>query len=176
MGEGCQIQGAVPAAAWFFGLFLLAILLRLTCLTGLIASDDLGYSGYAQLIAEGRYVLENHDVAAHSGLILPHYAIRYGLILPVGLILAVFGISEWSTIALPLFASSLSVVLLALIGARLFSLRVGLIAGLLLATFPLELRYATVLVPEAVAGCFVLLAVLVHVRTENRAPLTACRA
>ncbi|MBI3529611.1 MAG: glycosyltransferase family 39 protein [Betaproteobacteria bacterium] len=160
MGEGRQIQGADPEPAWLFGLFLLALLLRLACFTGIIASDDLGYSGYAQLLAEGRYVPEYH-----------HFAIRYGLILPVGLIYALFGISEWSTIALPLFASSLSVVLLALIGARLFSLRVGLIAGLLYATFPGELRYATVLVPEAVAGCYVLLAVLVHVRTENRAPV-----
>jgi 4-amino-4-deoxy-L-arabinose transferase-like glycosyltransferase len=141
-------------------LFLLALLLRLACFTGIIGSDDLGYSGYAQLVAEGRYVPE--------GI---HLAIRYGLILPVGLIYALAGVSEWSTIAVPLFASSLSAVLLALIGARLFGPRVGLIAGLLYATFPVELRYATVLVPEAVAGCYVLLGVLVHVRTNSRAPM-----
>lgn len=171
MGEVRQIQGADPEKAWFFGLFLLALSLRLACFTGIIASDDLGYSGYAQLIAEGRYFLGSHDLAAGSGLIFPHFAIRYGLILPVGLIYALFGVNEWSTIAFPLFASSLSAVLLALIGARLFSLRVGLIAGLLYATFPVELRYATVLVPEPVAEFYVLLAMLIHVRTENRAPV-----
>ena len=141
-------------------MFLLALLLRLACFTGIIGSDDLVYSSYAQLIAEGRYVPEHH-----------HFAIRYGLIVPVGLIYALVGLSEWSTIALPLFASSLSVVLLALIGGRLFDPKVGLIAGLLYATFPLELRYASVLVPEMLAGCYVLLGVLVHVRTENRAPM-----
>jgi hypothetical protein len=159
-GGDRQIQGADPEPAWLFGLFLLALLLRLACFTGIIGSDDLGYSGYAQLIAEGRYVPEYH-----------HFATRYGLILPVGLIYALVGINEWSTIALPLLASSLSVVLLALIGTRLFGLRVGLIAGLLYATFPIELRYATVLVPEPLAEFYVLLAVLVHVRTENRAPV-----
>lgn len=160
MGGSSQLQGADPNPAWLSGLFLLALLIRLASFTGLIASDDWGYSYFAQRIAEGRYVPESH-----------HFAVRYGLILPVGLIYALVGLNEWSTIALPLFASSLSVVLLALIGARLFNPQVGLIAGLLYATFPVEVRYATVLVPEAVAGSYVLLAVLVHVRTENKAPL-----
>jgi 4-amino-4-deoxy-L-arabinose transferase-like glycosyltransferase len=115
---------------------------------------------FAQQVANGTYAPYQH-----------HYAVRYGLIFPVGLIYALAGVSEWSTIALPLLASSLSPVLLALIGQRLFNFQVGLIAGLLLATFPLELRYATVLVPEALAVCYVLLAMLAHVRTEERAPL-----
>src|SRR5688572_33137294 len=49
-----------------------ALLVRLACFTGLIASDDLGYSGFALRIAQGTYELEPH-----------HYAIRYGLLLPV---------------------------------------------------------------------------------------------
>lgn len=156
------VDRADPVPYWLFGfgLFLLALLLRLTCFTGLIASDDLVYSAHAQLIAEGRYALE-YD----------HFAIRYGLILPVGLLYRLIGVNEWSTIAVPLFASSLSVVLLALIATRLFGVRAGLIAALLFATFPLQLRYGTVLVPEPIVGCYVLLALLVYVRTEGWAPM-----
>jgi 4-amino-4-deoxy-L-arabinose transferase-like glycosyltransferase len=154
------MQERDPALAWLCGLFLLALLLRLACFTGIYASDDVAYSYYAQRIAEGSYVPVSH-----------HFAIRYGFILPVGLIYAVVGISEWATIALPLVASSLSAVLLALIGTRLFSLQVGLAAGLLYATFPIELRHATILVPDGVAQCYILLAVLAHVRTEDRAPM-----
>lgn len=155
-----DLADPVPYWLFGFGLFLLALLLRLACFTGLIASDDLVYSAYAQLIAEGRYTLEYH-----------HFAIRYGLILPAGLLYGLIGVSEWSTIAVPLFTSSLSVVLLALIATRLFGVRAGLIAALLLATFPLQLRYATVLVPEPIVECYVLLALLVYVRTEDWAPM-----
>ena len=140
------------------GLFFFALLLRLTCFTGLIASDDLTYSRFAQQIASGQYALEYH-----------HYAIRYGVILPVGLVYALFGVSEWSTIIVPLLTSTSSVVLLALIATRLFGIRAGLIAGLFLATFPLHLYHATILVPEPIVEFYVLLAVLIYVRTDERA-------
>lgn len=146
--------------AFGFGVFLLALLLRLACFTGLIGSDDLSYSGYAQLIANGQYVPEYH-----------HRAIRYGVLLPVGLTYKLFGLSEWSTIAVPLVASSLSVVLLGLIANKLFGGRTALVAALLLATFPLQLRYATVLLPEPILACYVLAAVFIYVHTEDRAPL-----
>lgn len=155
-----HLADPVPSWQYLLGLFLLALLLRVACFTGLIASDDLVYSGFAQRIAEGRYALEYH-----------HYAIRYGVILPVGLLYALIGVNEWSTIAVPLFASSLSVVLLALIGTKLFGIRAGLIAAVLLATFPLQLSLGTVLLPESIVECYVLLAVLVYVWTEDQAPL-----
>lgn len=155
--NGQQVNADNLRLASLAGLFLLALLLRLSCYTGLIGSDDLGYSNYAQQIAAWRYVPDLH-----------HYAIRYGVIVPVGFIYALAGVNEWSTVVIPLFASSLSVMLLAMIGATLFGRRAGLIAGLLYATFPVQLRYATVLLPEPVAACFVLLGILVYVRTERQ--------
>ena len=53
--------------------FTVALLIRLACFTGLIASDDLGYVNYARQISDGTYELASH-----------HYAIRYGVIVPVG--------------------------------------------------------------------------------------------
>ncbi len=152
----------VPFWQFGVGLFVCALLLRLASFTGLIASDDLFYSRYAQLMADGQYVPE-----------YSHRAIRYGLLLPVGLLYRLIGVSEWSTIAVPLFASSVSVVLLALIAARLFGRRAAVIAALLLATFPLHLYFATVLVPEAVLGFYLLLALFVYVRTDEWRPLPA---
>jgi 4-amino-4-deoxy-L-arabinose transferase-like glycosyltransferase len=151
-----------PIPLWVIGvgLFFLALLLRLACFTGLIASDDGHYAGYAQLIADGRYIPEYH-----------HHAIRYGLLLPVALLYRVFGVGEWTTIAVPLVASSVAVALLFFIGTRLFGVRAALIAALLFATFPIQLRYATVLVPEPILACYLLLAVLLYVRTDDRTPL-----
>ena len=148
-----------PVPLWWIaaGLFLFALLLRLSCFTGLIASDDLTYSRFAQAIADGRYVLESH-----------YYAIRFGVILPVGLSYALFGVNEWSTIAVPLVASSLAVVIIALCGTRLFGVRAGLIAALLLATFPVQLYHATILVPESIAECYAMLAMLAYVWKRDK--------
>ncbi|AMV36892.1 ArnT family glycosyltransferase [Planctomyces sp. SH-PL62] len=137
-------------------LFINSLLLRLACFTGLIGSDDLGYSRFAQHIADSSYAIEAH-----------HYAIRFGLLLPVGLVYRLFGLAEWTTILLPLLASAGSVVVLALIASDLFGNRAGVVAGLLYATLPIQLRYATILVPETLAEFYVLLGVLAYVRARH---------
>jgi hypothetical protein len=146
------------------GLFVVALLLRLACFTGLIASDDLTYAHHAQLISRGEFT-------PHA----THWATRYGVLLPVALLYKLAGVSEWSTIALALVASAASVPLLWLIASRLCGPTAALVAALLLATAPMELRYATVLVPEPVLGLYILLAVLVYVRM-TREPAMAMGA
>jgi Dolichyl-phosphate-mannose-protein mannosyltransferase len=136
---------------------VLGLVMRLACTTGLIASDDLGYSHYARLISQYLYVPELH-----------HYAIRYGLIIPVAGVYWLFGVGEWTTILVPLLTSVASVPLLIAIGQKLFDLRTALIAGLLFATFPLQLRLATMLLPEAVAEFYILVAVLVYLHGEGK--------
>jgi 4-amino-4-deoxy-L-arabinose transferase-like glycosyltransferase len=154
-----DVPGTDLRPAWLVGVFLLALLLRVASFTGLIASDDLSYSEFAERIAAGGYEPYRH-----------HFAVRYGLTVPVGLVYALAGVGEWTTIAVPLVASSLAVPLLASIGTRLFDARAGIVAALLYATFPLSMRYATVLVPEAVAECYLLLGVLAYLRaSEGRA-------
>jgi 4-amino-4-deoxy-L-arabinose transferase-like glycosyltransferase len=118
-------------------LFTLALIVRLACFTGLIASDDFGYAKYAQQISQGNYHLEPH-----------HFAIRYGVIVPLAAVYRLFGIHEWTTIILPLISSSLAPALIAALAARLSGGQVAWIAGLLLATFPVDIRYASVLVAE----------------------------
>ena len=97
----------------------MAFVFRPACATGLIGSDDLGYSEFAQRIAVGTYELEPH-----------HYAICFGLIVPVAVLYRLFGVTEWTTIALPLVASTLAVPVLTLIGRRIFGWRVGVITGI----------------------------------------------
>lgn len=138
-------------------LFAIALIIRLACFTGLIASDDLGYAKYAEQIAQGTYRLEAH-----------HYAIRYGVIVPLAAIYEIFGVHEWTTLILPLISSSLAPALLALVAVRLSGLREAWIAGLLLATFPLEIRYGSVLVPEPLMETLVIVAVLLFVVAEAR--------
>ena len=128
-----------------------AFLLRLACFTGLIGSDDLAYSRYAQLVAEFAYKPESSQ-----------FALRFGVIIPVGIVYTLFGIAEWTTIMVPLLSSTASVAMLMLVGRKLFGPKAALFSGVLLATFPADLRYATILVPEPIAGSFVLAAVLAY--------------
>jgi 4-amino-4-deoxy-L-arabinose transferase-like glycosyltransferase len=156
-GATLDADSAPSRFGYIVTLALLALLVRLACFTGLVASDDAGYACLAQLISAGLYTPEQHL-----------YAIRYGLILPVGVLYWLFGVSEWSTIALPLLASTISSGLIGLIGHRLCGPTAGAIAALLYATFPLQLRYASILVPESVATCYLLAGVLLYVSTGER--------
>ncbi len=132
-------------------IFVISIAIRLFCYTGLIGSDDILYSHYAQKISNGTYKLESH-----------HYAIRYGVISPVGALYWAFGVHEWTTVLLPLVLSSLSAVFAALIAIKLSGLNAAWITGLLMATFPVDVRYASILVPEPFLQCILLGGVLLY--------------
>src|SRR5215471_13708227 len=119
------------------GVFITALIIRLVCFTGLIASDDLDYVNYARQISEGTYRLESY-----------HSAVRYGVFMPVAVIYWLFGIHEWTTLVLPLIYSSLAATFTALIAAELAGLPAAWMSGLLMATFPVDVRYASILVPE----------------------------
>lgn len=147
----------------YFALIVaVAFLLRLACFTGLIGSDDLAYSRYAQRVAEFAYKPE-----------LSQFALRFGVIIPVGIVYRLFGIAEWTTILLPFLSSTASVAMLMLVGGRLFGPQAALFSGILLATFPADLRYATILVPEPMAGFFLLAAVAAYLYWGSGHPIPA---
>jgi len=137
-----------------------ALLVRLACFTGLIASDDLGYSGFALGIAQGTYELEPH-----------HYAIRYGLLLPVAAFYRLFGATEWSSVVVSLVANSMACVVAAIIARRYAGIAAAWIVGILMATFPIDVRYSTTLVPETVAALPMLGGALLFLQARDRASL-----
>jgi 4-amino-4-deoxy-L-arabinose transferase-like glycosyltransferase len=140
---------ARPRRTMVIALLILSAAVRLICFTGLIASDDVGYASYAQKLSGGDYQLHAH-----------HYALRYGVIVPLAALYHLFGIHEWTTIILPLVLSSLSPLLIALLALRLNGHTAAWIAGLMLATFPVEIRYASILVPEPLLQTAILAGVL----------------
>ena len=159
-----SVSASLEAHYWTYFAVIVAgsFLLRLVCFTGLIGSDDLAYSRYAQLVAQLKYKPE-----------LSQFALRFGVIVPVGIVYKVFGIAEWTTILVPLLASIASVAMLMLVGRKLFGPYTALLAGILLATSPADLRYATILVPESVAGAFILFAMLAYLYRREQGPVRA---
>lgn len=146
-----------PLGTMMAALFAIALVIRLACFTGLIASDDLGYAKYAQEIAQGSYRLEAH-----------HYALRYGVIVPLAAVYRLFGVHEWTTVLLPVVSSSLGPALVGMLAAMLSGVRAGWIAGLGLATFPVAVRYGSVLVPEPSLETLLLAGVLLFLVAEAR--------
>ena len=144
----------IPIAAT---LFLLALAIRLVCYTGLIGSDDLWYAAFARRIAEGSYQLVPH-----------HFDIRYGLLLPTAATFRIFGVHEWTMVVVPLVASSLAVAFTALIALRLAGPVAAWSAGVLMATLPVDVRYASVLVPEPVLQAVVLGGAILFLAAERR--------
>ncbi len=140
----------------YLQLFILALLVRIACFTGIVGSDDICYSYFSQFIAQGLIGPE----ASHLGL-------RVGLTFPVGLSYWLFGIGEWTTILVPLLASALSVPVLVAIGNKLFPMPAALLAGLLLMTFPTHVAWATILVPEPLMELCVLIGVLVYLEARE---------
>ena len=152
----------IPIAA---SLFLLALALRLLCYTGLIGSDDLWYAAFARNIADGSYRLIPH-----------HFDVRYGLLLPAAAMFRLFGVHEWTMVVVPLVASALAVVFTALIALRLAGPVAAWVAGVLMATLPVDVRYASVLVPEPVLQAVVLGGALLFLAAERRSSVLLAAA
>ncbi|MDX1904947.1 MAG: hypothetical protein SFU27_12385 [Thermonemataceae bacterium] len=64
--------------------------------------DDYSYAYYANQVLEGEFKFSTQDIFAH----------RFGIILPLALLYAVFGISDFTNILLPILASLWSIFLL----------------------------------------------------------------
>jgi 4-amino-4-deoxy-L-arabinose transferase-like glycosyltransferase len=165
--QAVQPWAQVAQAPWILPTILavLALAVRLWCFTGLIASDDVLYAHYARLLASGRYSVEAN-----------HMALRFGLLLPVAGAYALFGVSELTTVLVPLLASVASVILVFLIGRRQFGVKAGVIAALLMASFPLSIRYGSILVPEPVAGFYILTALWLYLSSRESGRLTTATA
>src|SRR5438067_9025749 len=146
----------IPLWIWPAVLASGALAVRLWCFTGLIASDDVVYAHYAHALATGHYALEAN-----------HMAIRFGLLLPMAGTYALLGMSEATTAIFPLLASVSGVVLVFFIARRQFGITAGVIAGLLIASFPLTIRYASILVPETIAVLYILTAIWLYLRARD---------
>jgi len=97
-----------------------------------------------------------------------HYSGRVGLIYPQALVFALFGVGEWQMAVIP-FLSSLGGVLLAyLIGKHYAQEQVGLLAAFLLAIFPLDAYFSSVLMPDLPLGATMALAFYLLITSERR--------
>ncbi len=126
---------------WLTSIVTLAIVLRWAAFVGVVGADDATISDMAQrLLASGPWIPETH------------YQGRVGLIYPLALIYALFGIGEWQLVAVPFSLGAASIVLAFLIARELCDDRSALIAAVILAVFPLDVAAATQMMPDLPLG------------------------
>lgn len=101
--------------------------------------------------------IENSGPAKKSEF---EYYTHYSPLLPILIALSykVFGISEWSTRLVSVLATSGSVVLIFLIGSRLYTLKFGILAALMGLLTPMVLYFGKTPVHESLVVLFVLFA------------------
>ncbi len=121
------------ALAWplLVGIFVLALVLRVVLLSQMTRTpylqidtiDARAYQTWADQILAGDWLPRRHFYQS------PLYAYY------LAAVYAVFGRSPWAPRVIQVLLGAASAVLVAMIGARLFNRRVGVIAGVLLATY-----------------------------------------
>ena len=139
--KNSSVEGRWTTYLWLLLILAVAAALRAWVFVGVVGSDDIVIANLAQrLLESGPWVPDNH------------YQARIGLTYPLAVIYAFFGVGEWQTVALPFFASIVSVFLTFLIARRLRGDTVGLLAALIIAVFPLDVAAATQLMPDLPLG------------------------
>ena len=121
---------------------MIGILIRLYYFIGLNCSDDVHYVHLANQVLEGKFV--------------PSYmtAMRLAMIFPTAFFFKLFGYSQISATLYPLLCSIGNIILAYLLGKLVFNTRAGLLAALVMAFFPLDVNYATWIMPDVPLSFF----------------------
>lgn len=139
------------AGHWLVIIILFGLTLRLNFFVGLNWNDDPGYVFDAYRISTGSF-----EPAYTNGL-------RSGMIYPVALFLKIFGVSNASITLYPLLCSLGSIILIFYFGKLLFNEKVGLLAAFLLSFYPLNIIYATWVMPDVPLAFFTGLSIFLFV-------------
>lgn len=137
-------------------ILLIAIFIRLIFFIGLNWSDDVHYVHLASEILKGNY--RPSHVAS----------LRLMMIFPLALFFKIFGISEFSAVLYPLLVSIFNIIIIFYISKLLFNDKIAIISALILAFFPLDVNYATWIMPDLPIAFFTSLSAYFFIRSEYK--------
>ena len=146
---------ALVPADWYAlaGVLILAVALRVLFYTGFFGSDEVTYVETAANIAAGDWRASNYIGAT-----------RYGMNLPIALLIYLFGLSEASANLWPFLCSVGEVALVFLIARWLWNTRVAVVSAVLLALLPLHVHFAGRLMADPPLAFFLTLSVALLLR------------
>jgi 4-amino-4-deoxy-L-arabinose transferase-like glycosyltransferase len=162
---------AEPDARGAGGRKLLAPIVMAPILAAVAAAVRLwAFSGVTRLDMF-RYVEISYHVLHGGSLFDPQVffaSSRLPLMLPLIASNAIGGFGEHASVLWPLICSVAAVVIAYLLARELFGDAAGILAGMLMAVFPLEVEMGTQLLPDPIEGLFVLAAIYFAVLAVNR--------
>lgn len=138
--------------------------LRIVAFGGLVGTDDAMYADLAHRVISGQF-LSTHSMG------LGTFPLRVGVFGPAALAFRLFGTSEAALAVYPVLISLLSIFLAFLAGKMFLGERVGIIAALLYACLPFDVRYATLLFPDLIAAFWANVGILLLYRASLEAPV-----
>ena len=141
---------------WLLIIIAFSLLLRLIFFTGSDSSDELEYYKFANQANHGAFELG-----------ADHFKFRVGTFYPTALFFRIFGVNEFSGNLLTLLTSIFGIVLIYFLGTHFFNEKAGLIAAFLLSFYPLDVVYATRLLPDIPSAFFMGLGVLLFLYGEK---------
>ncbi|RJP21714.1 MAG: phospholipid carrier-dependent glycosyltransferase [Candidatus Abyssobacteria bacterium SURF_5] len=137
-------------------ILLLALLLRIWHYTGPIGSDDHDYYLAAYDIYQGAYQpTENY------------WKNRFAMILPITASYAVLGTNEYAAAAWPMLSALGAIAVCFFLGKSLVDARAGLLGGLLLAFYPLDIHYSGLILPDIPLSFLMAASVLAFLRATE---------
>ena len=137
-------------------LFLFAFFLRIAFFYGIAPGDPFTYSASAWSIVQGNW---------NPGYFYEQTT-RWGVLFPLALCYKFFGVNEAASALWPLLTSLGTVTVAYLLALHLKGERAALWAGMLVATFPLEIMYATQPMADCPLSFWLLLSLYCFVRGE----------
>lgn len=130
---------------------VVGIVFRIICFVGLSGDDPYFYANYALQVLEKNFDITNPDTP---------FIFRYIIIYPVALFFKLFGIKHFSAVLFILLLSVAEIIIIFLLGKKLFNEKIGLISSFLLVFIPVNSVYATQLLPDIPISFFMSFAIL----------------
>jgi hypothetical protein len=129
--------------ALLISIILLGLTLRLFYRCGLCISDSYSY-------VNGAIRLNDYGIREYLSTVSNIYENRISIVLPLAFVFKLFGISEFSTMLLPLFYAVGTIITVYFLGKQLFNEGIGLLAALLVTTIPLDVFASTAVMPDSI--------------------------
>lgn len=126
-------------------IIVVAAALRLVCFRGYVGDDDIAYTELAWRMANGQF-----SIGGYVGP--PVYPLRIGIVAPVALGFRMAGLREAVLVAYPFILSMANLLLAFVAGRMLFGARAGVMAAAFLAVLPIDVRLASMLMPDLPAA------------------------
>ncbi len=138
-----------------FFLLIASILIQTYFIKPIVLSDPMEYFKAAVLFPEFK---ENPS----------HWSMRLGLIIPASIVFKIFGYSEFSYYLLPVLSMAVLIILVFLLGEKLFNFKVGLLSALWMLFIPSICLESGHLLPDIPAANYMLTGLILIIINNNR--------